>query len=321
MRGKRSKQYRKLMHQYGLAFDFREPYQVLLSSEIIKDAARCKMRLGQMLEGTLHGQIKPMITQCCIRYLYNAQDGSNQEEKDGWIAVAKDAERRRCGHHELEEPMSELDCLRSVVDPKDSGTNKHRYVIATQDVEVRKWMRANVAGVPMIYISRSVMILEPMSGRTEDVKNAEEKRKYRAGLRDTRAKSAGAKRKREEEEEDDDDNDDDNDEDVGEQNGEIQNGETAKALPPKKRKIKGPKGPNPLSVKKAKKEKKEKHGRPKIPVKHWKPQIPTNGDSSQPKVRGKESKYKGEAEKRKRKRAAKASGADTDQTNGGGQDA
>ena len=29
MRGKRSKQYRKLMQQYSLTFNFREPYQVL----------------------------------------------------------------------------------------------------------------------------------------------------------------------------------------------------------------------------------------------------------------------------------------------------
>lgn len=29
MRGKRSKQYRKLMQSYGMTFGFREPYQVL----------------------------------------------------------------------------------------------------------------------------------------------------------------------------------------------------------------------------------------------------------------------------------------------------
>lgn len=29
MRAKRSKKYRKLMHQYELTFNFREPYQVL----------------------------------------------------------------------------------------------------------------------------------------------------------------------------------------------------------------------------------------------------------------------------------------------------
>jgi U3 small nucleolar RNA-associated protein 23 len=109
MRGKRSKQYRKLMHAYALTFGFRAPYQVLLSSTIIRDAARFKMQLGHMLSNTLHGEIKPMITQCCIRHLYKAVPEPGQErDKEAWIDVAKQAERRRCGHHELEEPLSEL---------------------------------------------------------------------------------------------------------------------------------------------------------------------------------------------------------------------
>jgi hypothetical protein len=57
MRGKRSKQYRKLMHQYELTFGFREPYQVLLDAEIIQDAGRFKMDLLKNLERTLHGQV------------------------------------------------------------------------------------------------------------------------------------------------------------------------------------------------------------------------------------------------------------------------
>jgi hypothetical protein len=59
MRGKRSKQYRKLMNQYGMTFGFREPYQVLLDAQIIEDAARFKMDLIGGLERTLHGQVKP----------------------------------------------------------------------------------------------------------------------------------------------------------------------------------------------------------------------------------------------------------------------
>lgn len=59
MRGKRSKQYRKLMHQYQLSFNFREPYQVLVDAQMIQDAARYKMPLAQSLERTLHGQVKP----------------------------------------------------------------------------------------------------------------------------------------------------------------------------------------------------------------------------------------------------------------------
>lgn len=39
----------------------REPYQVLLDSQLIIDAARFKMHLGKMLENTLLGTIKPMF--------------------------------------------------------------------------------------------------------------------------------------------------------------------------------------------------------------------------------------------------------------------
>lgn len=40
MRAKRSKKYRKLMHQYELAFNFREPYQVLGMSQLIAPRLR-----------------------------------------------------------------------------------------------------------------------------------------------------------------------------------------------------------------------------------------------------------------------------------------
>lgn len=238
MKGKRSKTYRKLMQKYELNFDFRVPYQVLVDAEIIKDAARFKMQLGKMLEDTLHGEIKPMITQCCIRHLYNAP---SDPHKDEWIEAAKQAERRRCGHHELPEPLSTLECLESVVDPKGSGTNKHRYVVASQDHTVRRKMRT-IVGVPLIYIARSVMILEPMADVTQGVREREEKAKVKAGLGGRRNVGAevGEKRKRE-------DGDSDSDADERAQLG------------PKKQKKKGPKGPNPLAVKKSKKDKSTQH--------------------------------------------------------------
>ena len=234
MRGKRSKQYRKLMQQYGLSFGFREPYQVLVDAGMIQDAARFKMRLGSMLERTLHGEIKPMITQCCIRHLYNAENGA---EKDNWIEVAKQAERRRCGHHELEKPLSALECLMSVVDPKSSGTNRHRYVVASQELEVRRAMR-EITGVPLIYIARSVMILEPMAQRTEEIRESGERGKVRAGLKGRR-EMTGTKRKRE-----------DPDVDNAGLDEQDPRGKSETLVPRKK--PKGPKGPNPLSVKKSK---------------------------------------------------------------------
>ncbi|EMC95176.1 hypothetical protein BAUCODRAFT_54635, partial [Baudoinia panamericana UAMH 10762] len=234
MKAKRAKKSRKLMQQYALTFGLREPYQVLLDAAIIREAARCKMHLGNMLASTLQGAIKPMITQCCIRHLYSLPTTTEAErrEKEICIEVAKAAERRRCGHHELETPLGTGECLREVVDPKGAGVNRHRYVVACQDGEVRRAMRRDVVGVPLVYVHRSVMILEPMAGRSEEVREAGEKGKMRAGLVGRREK-----RKREE------------DGDGGDDGGAAGDGAVAK-----KRKVKGPKGPNPLSVKKAKKD-------------------------------------------------------------------
>jgi len=55
MRGKRAKNYRKLMQQYSLAFGFREPYQILVTSSIVLDAARLKIDLEAALNRTVQG--------------------------------------------------------------------------------------------------------------------------------------------------------------------------------------------------------------------------------------------------------------------------
>lgn len=239
MRGKRSKQYRKLMHQYQLAFNFREPYQILVDADTVKDAARFSMPLAPALERTIQGKVKPMITQCSIRHLYTAE-GMDQAQKNACIDTAKTFERRRCNHHTLEQPLSEQECITSVLDPKSSGTNKHRYVVASQDRKLRSALR-DIPGVPLIYINRSVMIMEPMGHKTEEARDQEERGKVRAGLKGRRgplSEETPLKRKR-------DDNDDDDQDNDG-------NSRPEPDAAPKKRR-KGPKGPNPLSVKKSKK--------------------------------------------------------------------
>lgn len=58
MRGKRAKQYKRLMEQYQLGFGFREPYQVLVDAQMVRDADANKMDLVAGLERTLHGTVK-----------------------------------------------------------------------------------------------------------------------------------------------------------------------------------------------------------------------------------------------------------------------
>ncbi|PNS20339.1 hypothetical protein CAC42_5789 [Sphaceloma murrayae] len=239
MRGKRSKQYRKLMHQYALAFNFREPYQVLLDAAIIQDTTRFKMDLAHLLSRTLHGEVKPMITECCIRQLYISTT-EDRAEKNSWIETAKRCERRRCGHAELEMPLGAEECIMSVVDGKGTGSNKHRYIVACQDAALRAKLR-KVAGVPLVYVQRSVMVMEPMAQKSEEIKEGLEVEKIRAGVK--RGKAGGEKRKRE------------GSEDV-EEREEVRDAQGAANAedPIKKKRKRGPKAPNPLSVKKAKRE-------------------------------------------------------------------
>jgi len=169
-----------------------------------------------------------VITQCSIRHLYAAKD---EPGVSYLIDKAKSYERRRCGHRPEDhaEPLSAKECITSVVDPKDSKTNKHRYVVASQDLDVRRDMRG-ILGVPLIYINRSVMIMEPMADATAGNREREEKLKFRDGLK---RGSGSLKRKRDDEEE-------------------VKSTGDETRTPKKSKQRKGPKEPNPLSVKKKK---------------------------------------------------------------------
>jgi U3 small nucleolar RNA-associated protein 23 len=164
-----------------------------------------------------------------MRHLYAA---AKEPGASFLIDKAKTYERRRCDHRpeDYPEPLSTKDCVASVVDPKGSKTNKHRYVVASQELEVRKFMRG-ILGVPLVYINRSVMIMEPMAGATAENREKEERVKFRAGLK---RGSGSLKRKREKEE-------------VKEDPGVPEN------IPKRKKAGHGPKAPNPLAVKKPKK--------------------------------------------------------------------
>ena len=103
-------------------------------------------------------------------------------DKTAIITLAKTFEKRRCDHPPDEPPLTTHDCLKSVIDPKDSKTNKHHYVIAVQDATLREWARG-VRGVPSIFVRRSVMIMEPMAEVSTNVREGAEREKLRAGVK------------------------------------------------------------------------------------------------------------------------------------------
>jgi U3 small nucleolar RNA-associated protein 23 len=188
-----------------------------------------------------------VITQCEIRKLYADKD---QPGGNAAIELAKTFERRRCGHHpdQYPKPLETMECMQSVVDPKSTGENKHRYVVASQSLDVRRMLRA-VRGVPLIYIKRSVMILEPMADESVEIRAREEKRKFRAELK----KPTLGKRKRDEKEAD------------GDGSGSDKEAAPTSTSEKKPKKNRGAKGANPLATKKKKSQELPKKGAEKKP--------------------------------------------------------
>ncbi|KAK6523465.1 hypothetical protein TWF281_001447 [Arthrobotrys megalospora] len=245
MRAGRSKAYKKLMAVYANNFGFREPYQVLVDPTIIQDAMKYKMDLVAMLERTLQGKTKPMITQCCIRHLYAT-------DNQPLITLAKTFERRRCNHSISDDPLSALECMLSVVIPSEDAPipNKHRYVVATDDQDMREKFR-EYPGVPGIHIMRSVMVLDQISEATADWRENQEKGKLRSGLKD---RPSSKKRKRDEDEEMQDGDGSGSESDEKSTREAPEKRDSAAKEAPKKKKVYGKqKQPNPLSVMKKKK--------------------------------------------------------------------
>ena len=218
MRQKRAKSYKKQINVYVHTFKFREPFQTLVDAELILTCQKASFDILKGLNRTIQSECKPMITQCCMQALYET---GNQDA----ISIAKRFERRRCNHQPTK-PETPSNCIESIVNVE--GENKHRYIIASQDQELRKKLR-RVPGVPIIFMNRSVMVMEPLSRASAAFSERFEASKLTQGLNNSKAYKVETVKAEE-----------------------VKDGEDASTGPKPEvsKKRKGPKAPNPLSVKK-----------------------------------------------------------------------
>ncbi|RHZ43928.1 hypothetical protein Glove_801g9 [Diversispora epigaea] len=157
MRQKRSKQYKRLMALYSTSFGFREPYQILVDGNFLYMALRYKMNICDQLCNVMLGKTKQMYTSCTLKEV--RKQGKDWEETE--MELQK-FEQRRCEHRK--KAVTSAECLSSIIEQD----NPHNYCIATQNELLRESFR-NVPGVPLLYINRSVLIVEPPSRATLEI--------------------------------------------------------------------------------------------------------------------------------------------------------
>ncbi|KAG0339739.1 hypothetical protein BG004_006696 [Podila humilis] len=150
MRLKRHKDYKRYMNMYCQTFHFRKPFQVLVDADFIQAALEQRIDLRTQIPKVLCDASKQMVTPCTMALLK-----SRGEDASGAFLASKRFEKRRCKHQEA---VDESLCLSQII----GSSNQHNYVVASQSKKLRSQF-ASVPGVPLLYINRANMILEPPS--------------------------------------------------------------------------------------------------------------------------------------------------------------
>jgi U3 small nucleolar RNA-associated protein 23 len=261
MRARRSKKYRKIMQTYTRHFSFRPPYQILLSSAFLRTCHSFHMPLQKYLKNTLHESCHLYVTKCTLAHIMAKWEESQKEVRkqmpgEGrprglgrpeWLPIPTEVPLRHCKHKSddgtdlgiVSEERCLLDLLAGQPHGNEHAKNKQHYILATADaddverkrreyIDVRERARL-IPGVPIVYVKRSVMILEELSGVSERMIRQGEREKFGEGLMGL----GDRKRKRGEGEDGED------------EEGQDESG-------PKIRGMRKAKGPNPLSIKKKK---------------------------------------------------------------------
>ena len=140
------------MHLYTCKFGFRLPYQILLDGNFLHASIKMKSDLFRNLSKILLGSVKIMTTSCVYKELMEL--GLKET-----ASTYKTFERKFCSHPNGK--LSASDCIKSII----GSDNKHRFAVATLDKSLRVDL-AEIPGVPLLYINKSVYILEPPSGAT-----------------------------------------------------------------------------------------------------------------------------------------------------------
>jgi U3 small nucleolar RNA-associated protein 23 len=250
------------MSAYQLAFSFREPYQVLLDSHFLKTCHAFHMPLQRYLENTLHGQCRLFVTNCTIAKVMAEFEkekekvkasGGRPKGRPDFLPPPLEVPMRYCKHKNnegeelgvIDESRCLLDLLAGQPHGNELAKNKQHYILATAEPDEKEQKRKGyldvrerarmIPGVPVVYVKRSVMILEELSGVSERSKNKAEKAKFSDGLIDTRKRKRGEAG----------DGSDDELEDLLLEREEQAQGQKVRGL-------KRAKGPNPMSVRKKK---------------------------------------------------------------------
>lgn len=168
MRILRTKAIRKALRQFHFLCGIKAPYRVLLDGNFLAMCVQMKVDVRERVPKLL--QVKPrdcelLVPRAALRELELLGDAMREA-----LQVAR--QLQVVEHGELGDEAD----VTKVVSALVGDRNERKFVVCTQEVELRKVLRA-VPGVPLIYLNRSVLVFEEISRATLAIVRSEEKAK------------------------------------------------------------------------------------------------------------------------------------------------
>jgi len=228
MKVHRYKKARKILHSYALSHHIIAPFKVAVDGEFIQSALSGQIMLKEQVPKLLQEERTTVYTTPCVDNWLRLK-GNNYA---GARFIAGKLAHLKCRHEKGF--VRPFDCIRALV----ANGNPDRLLIGAQDEPIRKLVR-HMAGVPLLFIHGSTVVLEAPSVTTHEEQEADVKAQKAILEKEERKRVEEARHS-------------DNVEAAAAAAGMHGKVAAAAALASSKKKRKGPKQPNPLSVKKKK---------------------------------------------------------------------
>ncbi len=153
----RHKAFKRALRFYKAAFDFVDPFHVLLDPGFLALCAKGQLNIKDDLSTLLVGRVTPMVTSCVMSEL--RKNGRSDPDS---LLLGKSCYRLKCGHDE-KNPLIPGDCIVSQLG-KD---NPRHFIIASQEDTLKARARS-VPGTPVLSLHGKLMMLESPSQESRE---------------------------------------------------------------------------------------------------------------------------------------------------------
>lgn len=164
MKIKRQKKAQKVLAFFKSNFALQAPYTILLDATFCHAALEGKVLIKEQVPKYIGAQTKIVTTQCIILEVEKLSKIS-PKLYGAWIVV-KQFPVHRCGHEG--DPVPAASCAKSLLGKSNPG----KYIMASQDPELRAHIHQEVVGTPILYLHQSAPTLEKPTEKSVAVAQA-----------------------------------------------------------------------------------------------------------------------------------------------------